>query len=483
MLKHSMFLMAYCLVIFTIFQVYAFPTEDNTLSPLVDTQGKASFGCPKENGNEIVEETPQKAAVRCCSKYGRNGCITPGSDKHPGPNGLCLNETTYEDAEYTCESLDMRLCTADELNNNGCCGTGCGFDTKLTWQKLENNAFSQFEELEDGAEKIKFMQKYGVDIVKHLLEFSKKNIAGMSNAVNDAYNAMTTLRVEIDSLNLEQFEASKSFISNFQNARINLQIVKRDVVSLASKIVLLCKNIESTIKNWQPQYATILLKNQFKQLKRLVEETKKKLESAKDKFDPKIIKGISKDMIDFHQTIEKALDNSTPQYGYWTKLIKKSYPINKPNVLEKIGQAVGTHERFKIKPTTLGMVFAKIFECHNECSGVSKTTTEFMTETYARDVIKHYKERIHQFANAAKFALGKVKDLDKEATKVVMQTNQKIELANDWLDEADNVDTTISDEEMKVVTAFQDEFEESLVGLRLLAEDFYATATSTSTDY
>ena len=37
----------------------------------------------------------------------------------------------------------MRLCTADELNNNGCCGTGCGFDTKLTWQKLENNAFSR----------------------------------------------------------------------------------------------------------------------------------------------------------------------------------------------------------------------------------------------------------------------------------------------------------------------------------------------------
>ena len=61
-------------------------------------------------------------AVRCCSKNGRT-CVTPKS---------CM-ETTFAMAQAECSAIEMRICTAEELERNKCCNTGCGFDDKLTW--------------------------------------------------------------------------------------------------------------------------------------------------------------------------------------------------------------------------------------------------------------------------------------------------------------------------------------------------------------
>ena len=62
-------------------------------------------------------------AVRCCSKNGRT-CVTPKS---------CM-ETTFAMAQAECSAIEMRICTAEELERNKCCNTGCGFDDKLTWR-------------------------------------------------------------------------------------------------------------------------------------------------------------------------------------------------------------------------------------------------------------------------------------------------------------------------------------------------------------
>ena len=61
-------------------------------------------------------------AVRCCSFDG-NDCITPR---------FC-SITTYEMAEENCILDGRRLCTSSELAENKCCGTGCNFDSELTW--------------------------------------------------------------------------------------------------------------------------------------------------------------------------------------------------------------------------------------------------------------------------------------------------------------------------------------------------------------
>ena len=76
---------------------------------------------------------PQVAAVRCCSLSGIS-CITPGGH-NAEQYGECLKTATFEEAEGKCASINMRLCTLEELESNLCCGTGCEFDMKLTWHK------------------------------------------------------------------------------------------------------------------------------------------------------------------------------------------------------------------------------------------------------------------------------------------------------------------------------------------------------------
>ena len=100
---------------------------------LLESSGEsAGIGCPKENNGQTVTSMPQEAAVRCCSLEGIS-CITPGGN-NADQYGECL-KTTFEEAEGKCASINMRLCTPDELESNLCCGTGCGFDRTPTWHK------------------------------------------------------------------------------------------------------------------------------------------------------------------------------------------------------------------------------------------------------------------------------------------------------------------------------------------------------------
>ena len=83
-------------------------------------------GCPK-NGRRRLKaiDMPSKAAkgaVRCCSKNGQT-CVTPKP---------CMT-TTLAMAQARCAKMGRRICTAEELAKNKCCGTGCGFDSRLTW--------------------------------------------------------------------------------------------------------------------------------------------------------------------------------------------------------------------------------------------------------------------------------------------------------------------------------------------------------------
>ena len=87
-------------------------------------------GCPNAGHSPTLPSlnpgisSSYEAAVRCCRHDGK-ACITPTG---------CF-KTTYEEARSICNGIgtEWRLCTTNELKGNKCCGTGCGFDDKLTW--------------------------------------------------------------------------------------------------------------------------------------------------------------------------------------------------------------------------------------------------------------------------------------------------------------------------------------------------------------
>ena len=85
-------------------------------------------GCPRNGAKPNPISNPPKSArggVRCCSKNGQDCKSRCNYNKEIA---------TLAEAQRRCGRMGRRLCTADELASNKCCGTGCHYDDILTWQ-------------------------------------------------------------------------------------------------------------------------------------------------------------------------------------------------------------------------------------------------------------------------------------------------------------------------------------------------------------
>jgi hypothetical protein len=81
--------------------------------------------------------TSLSASVRCCSVGGIE--VTCDSD----PSGTCLPAVaTYAEAEQACAAAGMRLCTRGEIEDDICCGTGCGYDGHVVWTSSGSQGLS-----------------------------------------------------------------------------------------------------------------------------------------------------------------------------------------------------------------------------------------------------------------------------------------------------------------------------------------------------
>merc|ERR1711962_637192 len=312
----------------------------------------------------------------------------------------------------------------------------------------------------DDGEKMKLMQKYGVDTATHFLKFFQKAIDDVEPSVKEIETATREFKAGIDSLDLEEFNDTKTFIGHIDEAKNLLLEAKREFVALTSKVIHLCKNIEISIENWQAEHEKILLKNQFKQLTRLIEETKMKLETFMAKF-----KNLSSvDLYDssegFRGNITKALKEGTPQYAEWTNLIKGSLDGNSTK--------------------TVGMVIAAIFDCSDRCDGVKTITAWFSSGTTEEDTIKDYKEQIDQILKNSKGAYDKLGKLEQAAFKGWKLMKKQKKIVNAWMEEADRVKKTINNltnDQMSDVVRYQDTFKEQIDGLKRAAQKAYDSAS------
>merc|ERR1712223_277517 len=187
---------------------------------------------------------------------------------------------------------------------------------------------------------MKQMQKYGVETATHFLKFFQTAINDVEPSVKEIGTATREFKAGIDSLDLETFNDTKTFIGHIDEAK------------------------------------KLLLKNQFKQLTRLIEETKMKLETFIAKFQNLYSVDSNDSSQGFRETIAKALKEGTPEYASWTNLIKGSQDGN--------------------STTTVGMVIAAIFDCSDQCDGVKTISAWFSSGTTEQDKTKDYKEQIKQ---------------------------------------------------------------------------------------
>merc|ERR1711963_1358666 len=309
-------------------------------------------------------------------------------------------------------------------------------------------------------EKMKQMQKYGVETATHFLKFFQTALNDVEPSVKEIETATREFKAGIDSLDLEKFNDTKTFIGHIDEAKNLLLEAKRDFVALTSKVILLCKNVEISIENWQAEHEKILLKNQFKQLTRLIEETKMKLETFIAKFQNLYSVDSNDSSQGFRETIAKALKEGTPEYASWTNLIKGSHDGN--------------------STTTVGMAIAAIFHCSDQCDGVKTISAWFSSGTTEEDKIKDYKEQIKQIFDNSKGAYDKVLKLVQTATKVSILMNKEMKLVNAWIEESDRVKKTINsftNDQMSNVVGYQDTFKDQIDGLKRAAQKAYDSAS------
>merc|ERR1712165_610330 len=268
-------------------------------------------------------------------------------------------------------------------------------------------------------EKMKQMQKYGVETATHFLKFFQNAINDVEPSVKEIETATREFKASIDSLDLEKFNDTKTFIGHIDEAKNLLLEAKRDFVALTSKVINLCKNIEISLENWQAEHEKILLKNQFKQLTRLIKETKMKLETFNAKFQDLFSVDSNDSSQGFRGTIYKALKEGTPKYVSWTNFIK------------------GSHNGNSTK--TVGMVIAAIFNCSDHCDGVKTISAWFSSGTTEQDTIKDYKEQIKQIFDNSYGAYKKLEKLENAAYTGWDKMKKRRKLVNAWMEEADRV--------------------------------------------
>jgi len=105
-------------------------------------------GC--NNSPRELEPDCNAADVRCCDMDGSscnsgnfeqtypflNGAMgTPceAGQCNGQPNTWCHSAVTYGQANAICEAAGQRLCTRSEIENDVCCGNGCGHNAHLIW--------------------------------------------------------------------------------------------------------------------------------------------------------------------------------------------------------------------------------------------------------------------------------------------------------------------------------------------------------------
>ena len=196
---------------------------------------------------------------------------------------------------------------------------------------------------------MKAFEKIGVEHVKQVIESSKNNVADVDKILKQADAALSSLKASSESLDLEQFNFTKNFISEFNTARLNLFSARSDLVELSTTTVLLCENILIGIRDWQDEHSEALLKNQFVQLKRLIETSKTTLEKAKGKYETLIAAWInmSADIEQFKTKINQALRKGTDENERWQSNLRGAV----------YGPAAGV---------TVGMIIADVFGCLGE---------------------------------------------------------------------------------------------------------------------
>jgi len=305
---------------------------------------------------------------------------------------------------------------------------------------------------------VKKLQEQGAGVAEKIIRVTQKALTEIDTLLEESETAMRNLRLSSQTLDLQEFNVTRDFFARFNVAQVNLLDARKELMELASETVNLCEKIEIGIDNWQDEYEDILLKNQFKQLRRLLEVTRTKLDSAKTKY-ASLIKTwvqIDEDIDVFNLKLSNALRTSTEDFERSVEKLR----------VASYGTATAV---------TVSMVIADIFGCFGFCSGLVTTTTWATTAATIETQISEFKEEMKQMTDQLENAKARIKNLNNKSDLAVDILTDEMNLIINWEASAENLQNIMNDftyEQIKRIVAFQKIFGASITKLKTAAQNF-----------
>jgi len=315
----------------------------------------------------------------------------------------------------------------------------------------------------DKAEKTEKIQEIGVGIVKRLFAFATKSIQNVDKLVKQSEESILELKKEAGSLNLEEFEVTKNFFTNYNSAKLELLGARRKLVELASRTVLICDKIDNIFTNWEDKHAKYLIKRQYNQIEKLVDYSNTTLTEAKEKY-VKLIEiwtNIDVNIAEFKDKLNKAVDVNTVEYEKWeSKIRAEEYGV--------------------VTSVTVGMIIADIFGCLGLCSGIGIGIANGVAEAKIEKQIAKFKGELRALEAQTANAIEHLHDLDNVAENAADAMKVELNLVIKWKAANENMEDTLNDltvDDIEKIKSNRFEFVTSVKALKVAAQDYYDFAT------
>jgi len=335
----------------------------------------------------------------------------------------------------------------DEIN-------AMGFVPELNFDSIE-----EILEAQENGETMEVLEKKAIEIMTKSIEVSQNTTKLIDKLMKESQIALINLRAHSRYLDLEQFEFTKNFFARFNTAQLDLLDARRDLFSLASRTIVICDNIEIGINNWQYEYAAILLKNEFRQVKRLIRETKTKIHSAKGKYKALIetwVK-IDEDIRVFNVKLTDGIKMEQTEYNARAKKLR-----------------VAAYSTAGVM--TVGTIIADIFGCMGICTGLMVSGwggTAIGVESHLQD----FRHELAALKNQVDTSRTRIGNLETTTEKAVTLLEKELLPVIHWENAAINVDESIEFYTMAQIPTARIQFAASISDLKSAAQEYYDYAT------
>ena len=168
------------------------------------------------------------------------------------------------------------------------------------------------EELED-----KFVS--GTNITKKAIKLLKKKFDEFDALIKEADQNIHVVQQDIASLTTQNLKFTKDFLTDYHTAKEEVRIIRQDLRKLARKTVSACNKMKKLIENWDEK-ENAFIKQQFKFMRLLLEESLETLENAKIRYNKAItsINKATEQLRLFSEKVYNMTDVNSQEYQQWT---------------------------------------------------------------------------------------------------------------------------------------------------------------------